>query len=82
MHSMRGQAAGHVGEGQECMGTGSLHHVAAHWAHLLGKWATEWPTSGPLLIPVQNNLILYLPYYFLTKALPKFEYDLLFGQPL
>ena len=57
----------------EQMDTGGLHYIAAHWAPLLG--------SGPLLISIQNNLIMYLPYSFLTKALPKFEYDLLCGQP-
>jgi len=48
--------------------------------HLAGRRATEWATSGPLLISIQRNLIPYLTYVPEPKLLLKFEYGLIFGQ--
>ena len=37
------------------------------------------PTSGPLVISIGNNPILYFAYLLGTKPLPKSESDLTFG---
>ena len=43
--------------------------------------AGDGPTSGPLLISILHNLILYLTYIPEPKSLPKSKYGLISDQP-
>jgi len=50
------------------------------WSTIVAKWAHRWATSGPLLISIQNNLILYSTYLLRTKSLTKLEFGFNFVQ--